>query len=266
MIATNFGYGKFLYEVSYLCPGGITMKKILITFLMLIVLCSGINVDAYVSDGVDAFYFKELLESAQPIVFNQAETGTRVDDSEIAYKLYVPVTLDVTVTVTFDKDASELSSYAWLIDINNDYCYMDLSIQKGRRNGENYSVTCKETVRLNAGYYILAVNPHHYGSKTNTKITGTLPTKPSVTKLKKQGKKSAVLKWNRINSVTGYQVYRRTGTFGKYSKVKTLNSTSFVNKKLKKNKTYYYKVRAYQNIGGTVFYSPFSSAKKIKMK
>ena len=253
--------------------GGIAMKKKYFLFIAVFILCLGKNV--YASDGIDNRYFNSLVNHANTIEFNDLQVAeeeyleSSVAPCGTVYKFYVPTTLNVTVTVTYDQKSDQYAN-VWLMDINNEHLINEMNINEGKRNGANNNVTCSKTFCLNPGYYILAVHTrwtlYSDGAKTYTKITGTLPTKPSVAKLKKQGKKSAVLKWNRINSVTGYQVYRRTGTFGKYSKVKTLNSTSFVNKKLKKNKTYYYKVRAYQNIGGTVFYSPFSSAKKIKMK
>ena len=54
-----------------------------------------------------------------------------------------------------------------------------------------------------------------------------------------------------------------------YSKIKTItkNSTvSYVNSSLTKNKTYYYKVRAYRTVNGKKIYSSYSVAKSVKVK
>lgn len=65
------------------------------------------------------------------------------------------------------------------------------------------------------------------------------------------------VKWNKINGVSGYQIYRAPKKNGTYRKVKTVGAgtTNFKNKGLKAGKTYYYKVRACK--GNSVY--PFSS-------
>ena len=72
-----------------------------------------------------------------------------------------------------------------------------------------------------------------------------------------------------LASASGYEVYRSTSKNGKYTLVKTINKRStvtYVNKKLKSNKTYYYKVRAFKSSKGVKTYGSYSSAKKIKVK
>lgn len=56
---------------------------------------------------------------------------------------------------------------------------------------------------------------------------------------------------------------------GKYKTVKTItkaSTTKFKNKKLKKKKTYYYKVRAIKKAGKKVTYSKYSKAVSVKIK
>ncbi len=56
----------------------------------------------------------------------------------------------------------------------------------------------------------------------------------------------------KVRNADGYVVYRADKKKGKYKKVKVLNGArkiSFTNKKLKKKKTYYYKVCAYRKVG-----------------
>lgn len=69
--------------------------------------------------------------------------------------------------------------------------------------------------------------------------------------------------WKRVKGADGYEVYRSAKQKGKYKKVKTIKSgktLSWTNKKLKKNKIYYYKVRAYDKVKGKKKYSKFSAA------
>ena len=86
---------------------------------------------------------------------------------------------------------------------------------------------------------------------------------PPILKVKSTGKTSVAIKWNVVNDADGYVIYRAKGK--KYVKIKTIKkakATSYTNKKLKKNKNYYVKVRAYK--GGV--YGAWSPAKKIKCK
>ena len=56
---------------------------------------------------------------------------------------------------------------------------------------------------------------------------------------------------------------------GKYKAVKTItkgSKTKYVNKKLKKKKTYYYKVRAVKKSGNKKIYSAYSKVASVKIK
>ncbi len=83
------------------------------------------------------------------------------------------------------------------------------------------------------------------------------------------GKRQITVKWAKVAKVTGYQVCRSTKKKGTYAAVKTVkgkNATSFTNKKLKKGKRYYYKVRAYKTVSGKRVYGSFSNASGKKAK
>lgn len=69
--------------------------------------------------------------------------------------------------------------------------------------------------------------------------------------------------WKRVNGADGYEVFRSAKIKGKYKKVKIIKkgtTTSWINRKLKRDKSYYYKVRAYKKVGRDKEYSKFSSA------
>lgn len=55
---------------------------------------------------------------------------------------------------------------------------------------------------------------------------------------------SIQLKWKKVKKAKKYQVYRATKKKGKFKKVATVKTNSYVNKGLKDGKKYYYKVRA----------------------
>lgn len=79
-------------------------------------------------------------------------------------------------------------------------------------------------------------------------------------------KKSAKLSWKSVKKADGYQVYRAASQKGKYKLVKKTKGVSFVDKKAKSGKTYYYKVRAYKKTEAGTVYSAFSAVKKAKGK
>lgn len=62
---------------------------------------------------------------------------------------------------------------------------------------------------------------------------------------KKEAKKTSLtLKWSKVSGANGYEIFRSTSKNGTYKKIKTVSGTTFKDTGLKKNKTYYYRVRA----------------------
>lgn len=116
--------------------------------------------------------------------------------------------------------------------------------------------------------------------KDNTTTKPTTPTKPSTAakvkvakvtgvKAKNSAKKTATVSWKKVKGATGYVVYRATSKNGKYKAVKKITKGStikYVNKKLKKKKTYYYKVRAFKKSGKKVTYGAYSKKVSVKIK
>lgn len=102
---------------------------------------------------------------------------------------------------------------------------------------------------------------------TDYKTAVTPPGKPKI-KVKNTAKKTARVKWKKVAGAAGYEVYRSTKKTKGFKKVKTTTAVKFVNKKLKKGKTYktyYYKVRAYKVYNGKKIYGKFSKVKKVKI-
>lgn len=116
--------------------------------------------------------------------------------------------------------------------------------------------------------YVVSDGATYFGDFANTvKVTTTPPT-PSKVKVK-AGSRQAKISWAKIKGVTGYEVYRSTKKSRGYKKVTTIkkaNTTSYTNKKLSKNKKYYFKVRAYKTVNGKKLYSSYSSPKQVKVK
>jgi fibronectin type 3 domain-containing protein len=84
------------------------------------------------------------------------------------------------------------------------------------------------------------------------------PNKVTLT-VKSAGTNNIKLGWDRVTT-SGYEVYRSTNN-KRWTRVKTITKNStleFNNKKLKSNKLYYYKVRAYKTVSGRKVYGSWS--------
>lgn len=67
------------------------------------------------------------------------------------------------------------------------------------------------------------------------------------------------LKWSKVKSATGYQVYIKKGN-GSWEKVLSTKNTKAEIEKLKSSETYSVKVRAYKSVNGKKYYGSFSPA------
>ena len=105
-----------------------------------------------------------------------------------------------------------------------------------------------------------------YTSKKYSKAISAKAILTRVTSLKATEKNGYVkLTFKKGKNTKYYEIYRRTGKNGKYKKIKTTKSLSFTDKTVKGNKTYYYKVRAYNKRGDKKQYTSSSKAVKIKV-
>ena len=124
-------------------------------------------------------------------------------------------------------------------------------------------------------------------SKQNNNNSSTTQKKPQTTTQKKQNTskvkvakvkklkaknlvgKKVKLSWKKVNGASGYKVYRATKKNGKYTLVKTIKNAKtvkFTDKKVKKNKTYYYKVSAYKTVAKKVVKGAYSARAKVRVK
>ena len=84
----------------------------------------------------------------------------------------------------------------------------------------------------------------------------------------KSGKKRATLSWKLLDGASGYEILMsKNGT--DYSLIKTVTkkkTISYVKTGLKKNKKFYFKVRAYKTVAGENIYGSYSKAKSVVAK
>lgn len=88
----------------------------------------------------------------------------------------------------------------------------------------------------------------------------TPPSKPNIT-VSNYGFDTLKITYKKVTGATKYEIYRSTSKTGKYVKVGTITGTTFYDKKLSYNKTYYYKVRACNKNNLCGSYSSYKSKK-----
>lgn len=137
-----------------------------------------------------------------------------------------------------------------------DVIFDDLSVEYRNVNGKTY----ENGIGDNGQGCVIggAMDPIYLGFYATVKPAG----KVKITSYKKT-KRTIKLKWKKLSTpVSGYMIYRSTRKSSGYKKIKTVSSktSSYTNKRLKRGKTYYYKIRPYR----TVKYSYKTSKKKTK--
>lgn len=88
------------------------------------------------------------------------------------------------------------------------------------------------------------------------------PVKVTMKSIGSYGYRKIRLRWDKIDGVTGYLIYRSTSKSGTYKRVAKITNNSIIEYKdsnLITGTTYYYKIRAYKEYDGTTIYGKYSS-------
>lgn len=188
-----------------------------------------------------------------------------------------------TIHENYDKDYYRLNlSYAQSISIN-------FNITNLNRDGELYCLTIYDEktniideysisndnknvfiTYLDEGIYYLRVTGGDYssnwGSENYTTSEYTFYVEeyiyvPTVAKINvfSESTASHIIKWSKLDSATGYEVYRYNVSAKKYEKIKTTSSNKLKVKNLKSGSIYKYKVRGYVLKNNTKYYGDFSA-------
>ena len=99
----------------------------------------------------------------------------------------------------------------------------------------NASAASSKTVRVSGAKMVY---------KTNVTKNSNLPDVTDLTV--KASKKSAVLRWNKCKNITGYFILGSTSNSNTFKQVAKTKKNYYINKKLRKNKTYNYIVCPYK--------------------
>lgn len=79
---------------------------------------------------------------------------------------------------------------------------------------------------------------------------------------------SVTIKWNRLKNVAGYKIYKYDNDIKEYVYLKTVDGEfrSTTIKKLKRGKTYRFKIRAYIKVNNKTYYGNYSEVLKVTTK
>ena len=138
--------------------------------------------------------------------------------------------------------------------------------QKVKKNltGNGSFVTATVTDATGVSFTVSGSN----NGNQNPQQTVKKPAKVKITKAKNVKTKKLTVKWKKTSKAKGYQIQIASNKkFTKGKKTKTLSKTTYSFKKLKKNKYYYVRVRAYvYNSNHKKVYGSWSTVKKVKIK
>ncbi len=147
------------------------------------------------------------------------------------------------------RATSKNGTYKKIKSFKKTMTYIDKNLKSGKRYYYKIKV-------VSADSKVKSV----YSSSSSAKAILKTPT----IKVKKMGSDKVKVTWSKVSNAKNYTIYRATSKNGTYKKVDTTKKTYFTNKKLKKNKIYYYKVKANYKINK--YSSASSKAVSIKLK
>lgn len=196
-------------------------------------------------------------------------TGNYTGAQTVSFNIKVPGMAGVkftkytnkSVTISWTKN-SILSGY----EIYNEKNRRAARVKKGSSSKGTVSKLksgTAATFRVRA--YVIKDGQYFYGPFTSVK-TATAPNSTKIKSLTSKKSKQAVLKWNKVNGASQYEVYRSTSKKGKYKKIAATKKTTYTDKKLKGKKKYYYKIRVSKKINKKNYYSSYSAVKSVTAK
>lgn len=144
---------------------------------------------------------------------------------------------------------------------------------KVNTNNYKYIVTTGTSYTLRGlslgSTYTVAVCANNNIGSTVAAIAKPVKVKLKKTDLKVSKKgKSAKLSWSKVNTASGYKIYRATSKNGKYKLIKTVKGNKtfkYTDKKVYKKTRYYYYVKAYATKNKKQYYSDNSAKKSVKI-
>ncbi len=217
-----------------------------------------------------------VQKPADPVKAGYTFTGWYAPGAAAAFDFTTIITSDLTLTAKWVKNAPVTTP----VSIASAKVKVANITYNGKQRKPAVTVTYNGTkLKLNTDYKVTYSNNKKVG-QGKVKITGTgaytgtknavfdiLPKASKVTKITNKAGRKLVLKIKKSTGAKGYEItYATNKKFKSAKKIKSKKTTVTL-KKLKKNKTYYVKVRAYAKSGKKTIYSKtYSKTVKKKVK
>jgi len=132
----------------------------------------------------------------------------------------------------------------------------------------NSNVSCGTTYYYKVRAYRLVDGNYYFGAYSPVVSAKAKPATPASFKAAKASRTKVKVTWKAVTGASGYRIYRSTSKTGGFSSIKTVKSgaSSSYTKKTKRNKTYYYKMRAYTTVNGKKVWGAYTTVKSYKLK
>ncbi|MFQ7866345.1 MAG: hypothetical protein ACLRIQ_12475 [Blautia wexlerae] len=211
----------------------------------------------------DRYYDDKNLSNANILSLNKEYTGNLYDKQDVDYYRF-KLNGTNAVSFKFKMDDTVSKSCVWRIDFQ-EFNSKNPLIPKYEYVSANQTINipkCSGDLLVKIRSYSNAEEAIYHIEASRKPIT------PEISSIK-ANKRKVSLRWKKVSNATGYYVYRSTNPKTSFKKVKTVTGgqTSYTEKKaLSKNKTYYYKIVAFDKSGSKITKSNASKAKKIFVK
>lgn len=244
------------------------MKKTLSLLLSIVVLAN-----IFVGSSISAFA-RDLTSNATKIDFGTTYTDyvdkeqSYSGNSNWYYKSYilnVPASGEINICLK-SANSAYVDRYITEFEIydtsNLNYSIWDATIKNYGYNVNDNEYYANLYLSLSKGSYILVFKYCYYDNNlwgpyslcVNYKVNIS---KPSNLKVSSRGTTSLKITWNKIASVSGYQVQRKVN--GTYKTLKNTSNNYYTISDLKSAASYSIRVRAYKDISGKRYYSGWTA-------
>lgn len=188
-------------------------------------------------------------------------TAKAANGLSVSAKVYVDHPSNVGV-ITAKQDSTKYVKLSWARTKGDKYTIYRATSKNG--SYKKIGTTSKlyyvdKSVKAGTTYYYKVKNDW---TNKYSPIAGfiTPPSKPSVT-VSNYGFDTLKITYKKLTGAARYDIYRSTSKNGTYTKVRSSTGTTYYDKKLTYNKTYYYKVKACNKNNICSDYSTYKSKK-----